>query len=61
MAGQLRKKLILIVIYNVSLLKTGMIARRVFKLFKNWHCVIKAPEFLHFQIAKGGTKTVAHF
>jgi hypothetical protein len=56
--GQMRNKPFLIVIYHSSLVKAAMNAARVCKLCND---VKKTPQFLLFSLAKGGTKTIAHF
>jgi hypothetical protein len=56
--GQMRNKPFLIVIYRSSLVKAAMNAARVCKLRIG---VNKTPQFLLFSIAKGRTKTKAHF
>jgi hypothetical protein len=53
---QLRNKHILIIIHRFSLVKAAMNSLRICKLYSN---VNKTPPFLHFPIAKGGTKTIA--
>jgi hypothetical protein len=55
--GQMRNKLLLIVIYRFSLAKAAMNAARVCKLHNG---VNKMPQFLLYSIAKGGTKIIAH-
>jgi hypothetical protein len=55
--GQMRNKPFLIVIYHPSLVKAAMNAARICKLCNG---VKKKPQFLHFSLAKGGTKTTAH-
>jgi hypothetical protein len=53
---QLQNKHFLIIIHRFSLVKAAMNALRICKLYSN---VKKTPPFLHFPIAKGGTKTIA--
>ncbi len=54
---QMRNEPFLIVIYHSSLVKGAMNAACVCKLRNG---VKKAPQFLLFSQAKGGTKTIAH-
>jgi hypothetical protein len=56
--GQMRNKLFKIVIYRFSLVKAAINAARVCKLLNG---VKKTPQFLLFSMAKGGTKTIAHW
>jgi hypothetical protein len=64
---QLQNKLFLVVILHFSLVKAAMNASQLCKLGSLYyrHCpwfngVNQTPPFLHFPIAKGGTKTIAH-
>jgi hypothetical protein len=55
--GQMRNEPFLIVIYHYSLVKGAINAAHVCKLSNG---VKKAPQFLLFSQAKGGTKTIGH-
>jgi hypothetical protein len=65
---QLRNKYFLVVVFHFSLLKVSMNAPHLSNLIKDnfyrhwpWrNGVNKTLPFLHFPIAKGGTKTIAH-
>jgi hypothetical protein len=54
---QLRNNLFLIAIHRFSLVKAAMNTPHTYKLRNGAN---KMPPFLHFLIAKGGTKTIAH-
>jgi hypothetical protein len=56
--GQMRNKPFLIVIYHCLLVKAAMNAARICKLCNG---VNKTPQFILFSMAKGGTKTIAHW
>jgi hypothetical protein len=55
--GQMWNKPFLIVIYYSSQVKAAMNAACICKLRNG---VNKTPQFLHFSMAKGRTKTIAH-
>ena len=56
--GQLRDKLLLIVMHHFLLVKAAMNEPHIFKMCNG---VNQTPQCLNFSTAKGGTKAIAHF